>query len=54
MKPASDNQKEQMLLDRFLFGPPAASLTDVETVEMKVAEDLETEPKRSASARTDV
>ena len=42
------------MLEIFLFCPPVASLTDVDAVEMTVAEDLETELGKSAAARIDV
>ena len=54
LKPADDNKKKQKLLESSFFCAPAATLTDVETVEMIVAQDLETEQGRSAAARIDV
>ena len=41
------------MLESVFFCPPAASLTEVDAVEMIVADDLETEPGKSAAARID-
>ena len=54
LKPVGANQKKQKVLESFFVCPPTASLSDVEAVEMVAADDLESEPGRSAAARIDV
>ena len=53
LKRAGDKQKKQKVLESF-FCPPAASLTDIEAVEIALSKDLESEPGRRAAATIDV